>query len=282
MSNSIYHSYFDTITTSRKPPTKRSSPAKKQSDPPKKLSKAFTRQLEKTLSTTKATRKRKSGVAKQTSSAKRKRATTTSASTSRTKMPKRSAAAATEETYDRDGGFVEDAEPKSKKSKTSASTPKSSKTKKNSSASATPTMGKDKDGGVFWSLPNKRRVQLTEFKGKLLVGIREFYEKDGEMLPGKKGISMTLEVFDAVLGVLPELGREVERRGGRIRGVSVEGEKGEEDVGEVDKDAAESGGEGKGEEEAEEVPTKNKTKSKLDKFKHKVKNHEATSDEDEE
>jgi hypothetical protein len=29
-------------------------------------------------------------------------------------------------------------------------------------------------------------VQINEFKGKQLIDIREFYEKDEEMLPGKK------------------------------------------------------------------------------------------------
>ncbi|CAK1367582.1 putative RNA polymerase II transcriptional coactivator [Cercospora beticola] len=264
----IYHSYFDTVSTTRKSPTKRSNSAKKQQEPPKKLSKAFTRQLEKTLSTTQSTKKRKGGVKKQTST-KRKRAPTTA------KMPKRPAA---EETYDSDGGFVEDAEPKSKKSKHSAnSTSKTSSKKKNVAGSAPATMEKDKDGGVYWSIANKRRVQLTEFKGTLMVGIREFYEKDGEMLPGKKGISMTLEQFDAVLGVLPELEREVRKRGGKVRRVSVEGEGGEKEEGGEEEEEKEK--EAEEEEEAEELPKK--TKNKLEKFKHKAKNHEATSDEEE-
>jgi hypothetical protein len=28
---------------------------------------------------------------------------------------------------------------------------------------------------------------LSEFRGKVMVGIREFYEADGELKPGKKG-----------------------------------------------------------------------------------------------
>lgn len=35
-------------------------------------------------------------------------------------------------------------------------------------------------------LGRTRRVQINEFKGKQLVDIREFYEKDEEMLPGRK------------------------------------------------------------------------------------------------
>ena len=32
---------------------------------------------------------------------------------------------------------------------------------------------------------------MQEFRGKKLVNIREFYEKNGELLPGRKGIAMT-------------------------------------------------------------------------------------------
>lgn len=31
-----------------------------------------------------------------------------------------------------------------------------------------------------------RKVTLSEFKGKTMVNIREYYEKDGKELPGKK------------------------------------------------------------------------------------------------
>lgn len=43
------------------------------------------------------------------------------------------------------------------------------------------------------NLTGKKRVQVSQFKGKTLVGIREYYEKDGALLPGKKGISLTTD-----------------------------------------------------------------------------------------
>ena len=35
-------------------------------------------------------------------------------------------------------------------------------------------------------MTSKRRVGITKFKGTHMVNIREYYEKDGEALPGKK------------------------------------------------------------------------------------------------
>mmetsp|Transcript_31303 Transcript_31303/g.78743 ORF Transcript_31303/g.78743 Transcript_31303/m.78743 type:complete len:118 (+) Transcript_31303:52-405(+) len=48
---------------------------------------------------------------------------------------------------------------------------------------------------------NQKRITVSKFKGMVLVGIREYYEKDGKWLPGKSGISLTLEQWDAVMGV---------------------------------------------------------------------------------
>lgn len=90
--------------------------------------------------------------------------------------------------YESDGGFVEDA-PRSKKAKVGRPVINEMQT--------------DDEGNEFWEvgtpfgkvqnlpltslqLSGKRRVQISDFKGTTMVGIREFYEKDGKILPGKK------------------------------------------------------------------------------------------------
>ncbi|KAK6351365.1 hypothetical protein TWF718_004527 [Orbilia javanica] len=64
----------------------------------------------------------------------------------------------------------------------------------------------DDEGNFYWELGGKsRRVTVSEFKGNVLVSVREYYEKDGKSFPGKKGISMSLEQFNQLIRVLPAL-----------------------------------------------------------------------------
>ena len=44
----------------------------------------------------------------------------------------------------------------------------------------------DAQGETYWELSRARRVTISNFKGKTFVNIREYYEKDGKDLPGKK------------------------------------------------------------------------------------------------
>ncbi|KAK9909758.1 hypothetical protein WJX75_007053 [Coccomyxa subellipsoidea] len=49
-----------------------------------------------------------------------------------------------------------------------------------------------------FDLSDRRQVTVRSFKGTPLVDIREFYDKDGQLLPGKKGIALTTEQWATV------------------------------------------------------------------------------------
>ncbi|CAK5281745.1 unnamed protein product [Mycena citricolor] len=56
------------------------------------------------------------------------------------------------------------------------------------------------DGSKFIELGKTKRVTVREFKGSTFIDIREFYvEKgSGDMKPGKKGISLTVDQASAL------------------------------------------------------------------------------------
>ncbi|XP_047077038.1 RNA polymerase II transcriptional coactivator KIWI-like [Lolium rigidum] len=56
--------------------------------------------------------------------------------------------------------------------------------------------GKDEadDGGIVVAQISKnKRVSVRSWSGKVMVDVREFYVKDGKDLPGRKGISLTMD-----------------------------------------------------------------------------------------
>ncbi|KAJ9648952.1 hypothetical protein H2201_002031 [Coniosporium apollinis] len=118
------------------------------------------------------------------------------------------------EEYNSDGGFVvdEDTEnaPKAKKSKTSTKAAAAPK------AAVELGMQKDDNGDEFWEISGKRRVTISTFKGKSMVNIREYYEAGGKMLPGKKGITMSIEQYNAVVELLPEIETVLTGRGEKV------------------------------------------------------------------
>ncbi|XP_045447245.1 RNA polymerase II transcriptional coactivator [Melitaea cinxia] len=60
-----------------------------------------------------------------------------------------------------------------------------------------------------WVLQGKKLVKIREFKGKVYVDIREFYEKNGELLPGKKGISLTPDMWRKLLSLGDEINEAI-------------------------------------------------------------------------
>ena len=72
---------------------------------------------------------------------------------------------------------------------------------------------RDKDGAIKVgdiSDNGKRKVQVKKWSNRVLVDVREYYEKDGAMLPGKKGISLTLPQYRALAASAAEIDAEIE------------------------------------------------------------------------
>lgn len=49
------------------------------------------------------------------------------------------------------------------------------------------------DDIVICDLSKNRRVSVRNWQGKAVVDIREFYVKDGKTMPGRKGISLSMD-----------------------------------------------------------------------------------------
>ncbi|KAE7999352.1 hypothetical protein FH972_003792 [Carpinus fangiana] len=75
------------------------------------------------------------------------------------------------------------------------------------------------DGGdrVVCKLSNKRRVVIQDFRGKTLVSIREFYEKDGKQIPTAKGISLSTEQWSAFRKSVPAIEEAVSKMELKLR-----------------------------------------------------------------
>jgi hypothetical protein len=56
-----------------------------------------------------------------------------------------------------------------------------------------------------WELSGSKQVNINKYKGKTLIDIREFYTKDGELCPGKKGISLNMKDFEVLCEFMEEI-----------------------------------------------------------------------------
>ncbi|CAH9068840.1 unnamed protein product [Cuscuta europaea] len=69
---------------------------------------------------------------------------------------------------------------------------------------------------VLCRLSDKRKVTLTEYKGKPLLSIREYYMKDGKQLPSTKGISLTVEQWASLKQSVPEIEEAIKKMNSRL------------------------------------------------------------------
>ncbi|KAI9848415.1 MAG: hypothetical protein M1837_000210 [Sclerophora amabilis] len=161
--------------------------------------------------------------------------------------------------YDDDDGFVVDSKQTTKRVKTERLMPDTD----------VPGNGaKDEEGSEYWEISKNRRLTISVFKGKHMVNIREYYEKDGKNLPGKKGISLPIEQYAAFVALLPHV-------------ETVLKEKGEDVPRPVYGDSSEAEGADDGDEPENVVERTVKKGNAGNSLNGGKKNFEATSDEEE-
>ncbi|OCK73584.1 PC4-domain-containing protein [Lepidopterella palustris CBS 459.81] len=83
-------------------------------------------------------------------------------------------------------------------------------------ATGPPSLQKDSEGNDYWELSKSKRIAVSEFKGKIFINIREYYEKDGKALPGKKGIMLPPDQFSALISALPQIEKSLMKKGEQV------------------------------------------------------------------
>lgn len=68
------------------------------------------------------------------------------------------------------------------------------------------------DADPTWDLDKNKRVKVREFKGRTSVDIREYYLKDGNLLPGKKGISLQPAQWRKLVEIAGEITKELDSK----------------------------------------------------------------------
>ncbi|CAK9163084.1 unnamed protein product [Ilex paraguariensis] len=69
---------------------------------------------------------------------------------------------------------------------------------------------------IICRLTKNRRVTVTDFRGKTLVSIREYYRKEGKELPTSKGISLTAEQWSSFKKNVPAIEKAIRKMESRL------------------------------------------------------------------
>ncbi|KAA0186083.1 RNA polymerase II transcriptional coactivator activated rna polymerase II transcriptional [Fasciolopsis buskii] len=83
--------------------------------------------------------------------------------------------------------------------------------KSSSSTEAKVQYTTNSDGDKMLDLTGKKYVCVRQFKGRVFVDIREYYEdkSSGDLKPGKKGISLNVEQWDFLKGMMNDIDKDI-------------------------------------------------------------------------
>jgi len=106
---------------------------------------------------------------------------------------------------------------KTSQSKDTKSKPKEEKPKPKSSKNDRKRLTADgdveieyiKDDEIMFHLQTKKKVVLSKFKNQVLISIREYFEKNGDILPTKKGVSLTKDAWDKLKACINDIDEQI-------------------------------------------------------------------------
>lgn len=129
-------------------------------------------------------------------------------------MPKSKEYLSTSEEDSASGSGSDSPKPKKKKveapKKPEAKPEKPSKeTKAKGGGSSSSKAETGPNGELMFPLARMRYATVSEFRGKKLVSIREYYEKDGALLPGRKGISLSIDQWNTLQDLMDDINHAV-------------------------------------------------------------------------
>lgn len=77
--------------------------------------------------------------------------------------------------------------------------------------SSKPSDEPSEESRAFVDLGSKRRVTVSKFHGNVLIDIRQFYEKHGDMAPGNKGLSLSLQQWESLKRNVERIDKMIEQ-----------------------------------------------------------------------
>lgn len=93
--------------------------------------------------------------------------------------------------------------------------PKNSEEQEEESSSSKPKKSVNRDGYDYWCLSNNKRVSVGSFKGKVNVNLREYFEKDGDWFPTKKGLTLSLEQWEYLKQLVQDIDKSISSKQGK-------------------------------------------------------------------
>jgi hypothetical protein len=132
------------------------------------------------------------------------------------KVQKRKTAESEEEEKEEDeAGSEEEVKPKkpaaAKNGKSAASAKQPPAKKAASAAAAASDENDQRPADGMYTLAKMRFVNVSEFKGKAYVNIREYYESNGKTMPGKKGISLSVDQWESLKKHIANIDKDLKK-----------------------------------------------------------------------